>query len=307
MDALKLVAKEREREIESMNINLRSYKKILHSFERYQTLIMTSSSTKNKLLSSVGIVVLLHMDNLIMTHGFSSPASSRFSITAKSPVHCPGRMITYSSSSDNDESSPIDLDSADSYDEGAALAKELYERVRVLELKKKLVKEENIEKEGDLRQLNAEPFRKRKEMSSSGPSSNVKGKNDGGNPFFSGNDFSDGMFGRGSQMEDNIRLMNSQPFSSRGQNNGTARGLSTRQNFLLDAASSERNILIQIAAVSVLLLVAIGVGLNGGITDGSDRLIEDAVLGDGMEGLSMDLLDGSSVDSAVSNSDSVFI
>jgi len=70
-------------------------------------------------------------------------------------------------------------------------------------------------------------------------------------------------------------------------------------NPLLDAASAEKNILLQAAFVSVLLIVAIGVGMTGGITDGSERVFEDAVFaGDGV----MDwMMDSSAADSSSSD------
>ena len=158
-----------------------------------------------------------------------------------------------------------DLDSAESFEEGAALAKELYERVRVMEAKKK---KDNDEREAFLRQLNSEPFRKRKQMSSAGPKSNIKSNNQSNSPFTSqradmGN------------MDDNNYV---EPSTYRRRNrSASSTGKSNRNtpNFMLETLSSERNILIQIVVVSILLIIAVGVGLNGGITDGSERILDD--------------------------------
>ena len=198
---------------------------------------------------------------------------------------------------------PEDLDSAESFEEGALLAKELYQRVREMDAVKKQV---NKDREEYLRQVNSEPFRRRKEMSSSGPKENVKrdqGRND--NPFFSsefgGNDDSSSMFGNNNDSRSNRSQRRRSSI-----NGGSGVSSSVGNNFLLDTASSERNILIQIVVVSLLLAFAIGVGLNGGITDGSERVVMDEMgsPGEGMENLLDSFTEGAS---SSPSEDSVFI
>ena len=206
----------------------------------------------------------------------------------------------------NNNSDSDDLDSAEAYEEGVLLAQELYARVRIMEDKKK---QDLKEREEYLRQLNSEPFRRRKQMSSSGPKSNVKNTNNDrtNNPFLNIN-----RRGGGDDMLDDGSSSSVEPSTYRRRSRssiGRARTVKNNNgngsNFLLDSASSERNILIQIAVVSILLIAAIGIGLNGGITDGSERVLEDisAVPGDGMDGF-LDQFVGGSNDEAVTQTSS---
>jgi len=214
-------------------------------------------------------------------------------------------------------SSPRDLDSAESYDEGAELAKELYERVRVLELQKKLVSEEEQQRRdtrnAELRELNREPFSRRKEVSSAGPKRDTpaasRSMNRNTSSFFSSSSSADNNANNNNGGFFNIG--GSDLFSSNGNVNADMSPAQRQQqqrvgrfdsNPLLDAASAEKNILLQAAFVSVLLIVAIGIGMTGGITDGSERVFEDAVFaGDGV----MDwMMDGAAASSATVDSSS---
>ena len=199
-----------------------------------------------------------------------------------------------------------DLDSAESFDEGADLAKELYERVRVMELQKKLISEEEQKRrdmrEAELRELNREPFSRRKEVSSAGPKRVTpvasRSMNRDRSLFSSDstgasiNNNNGGLFNIGGSDLFSNAGVNGNNMSPQRQQQGGGRFDS---NSLLDAASAERNILIQAAFVSVLLIVAIGIGMSGGITDGSERVFEDTVFaGDGVIDWMMEGADSSS-------------
>jgi hypothetical protein len=235
-------------------------------------------------------------------HSFSypsyNPPLSTFQRWRFRPIPSRNRPVLY-----------YDLDSAESYPEGEDLAHELYEVVKLREFRAKLAEDERKEnmktEEAEKRALNSKPFSYRKEVRmgkdvvgssspsafspSSGGNSNNRNGGNGPNLFTMGPDNS---------------LFTSTP--SGGRYDASAEMM--RQEFnLLETSSSEQTILAQAGFVFLLLMFYLFVGIRGGITDGSDRVFEDAMTTD-MD-VFLDAVEdlGSALDDGMTNTDNVWL
>lgn len=194
-----------------------------------------------------------------------------------------------------------DLDSADAYPEGEELVKALYEEVRIREFRERLEDmetnwEERIMDESSRRpQNNREPFANRREITSQpmdrplfpprstnnevdmSSSSNNNNNNAGSffqqqqqrgevNSFFRSDRNNLGGLGGGS----NFLKRNN------GNNNDVRSGMMRQEFDMVSGATSGTSFFLQAGLILVTLAFYLFVGLTGGITDGAERIAEDA-------------------------------
>jgi len=254
---------------------------------------------QNRIMSVVSVGVVL-----LAANGRTSEAFSSFVVSQK-------KKYAFSSSSNSSPkraqcsryaaSKPAlirmnlsnDLDNADAYPEGEDLVKALYEEVRIREFRERL---EDMETDWEERMMidedrsrapqNRESFMNRREITrqpmdmpafpprsgSNADASNTSNNNNAGffqrgevNSLFSSDRNNLGGIGGGGS------------FLNRNNNNNDVRSNMMRQEFdMVSGATSGTSFFLQAGLILVTLAFYLYVGLTGGITDGAERIAEDA-------------------------------